>query len=144
MFYSSVDVEVRPHLSALTTSVRPLSHISIHSYTLHRGKLLSIHDSQLSMNLCPFRSSDTKKHTTACPWCKPLMEQSICITLRTNEQLNHTCSSSTSDLELQHDQASSVPPVAQRKHSHVAQYFKHNILIKAHEIFHLSRRIKQI
>jgi hypothetical protein len=70
--------------------------------------VLSIFGNQLSMNFCPFFFQDTKKHPNAC--CLSFVQTSSAAASFTHStnwlQLNHTQSMSPSDLELQHDQAS--------------------------------------
>jgi hypothetical protein len=97
-----VDVDGRPYLSASTTLVRLLLNISMHSYTLHCGKVLSILGSRLSTDPFPFHSfrpkkKRKKKRSISC--CLSLVKTYIgtviftrC-SLGTNGQLNHTRSS---------------------------------------------------
>jgi hypothetical protein len=70
-YYSFVDVDGRPYLSAPTTLVQLLLNTSIHSYTLHCGKQFCLY---LAANCWCFIPSDTKKCTTAC--CLSLVQTS--------------------------------------------------------------------
>jgi hypothetical protein len=121
-----VDVDGHLYLSALTTLVRLLLNILIHSYTLHCGKQFcpSLAHNCLWIS-APFIPSDTRRCTVAC--CLSLVQTTSAAVIfmpfsfGTNGlQLNHTHSMSPSDLLLQHGQASTVLPVIQQKYSSVA------------------------
>jgi hypothetical protein len=106
-----------PYLSASRTLVQLLLNILTHFYTLHCSKqfcpYFTANCQWISVPFILQTPKDALLHA-ACPSYKHLVEQlSLCLcSLGTNRlQLNHTCSMSSSDLELQHDQDTAVLPI---------------------------------
>jgi hypothetical protein len=124
-----VDVDERPYLSVLTTLFRLLLNISMHLYIYHCGKQFC---PNLAVNFrwisAPFIPSDIKNRIIA--WFLSLVQPSVkaiifkpCSLGTNGLQLNHTRSTSPSDLELQHDQDSPVLPIIQRNYSNISLTF---------------------
>jgi hypothetical protein len=95
--------------------------------------VLSILGGQLKMDLCLFHSFRHQERTIV--GCLSLVQTSsgavifATCSLGTNGlQLNHTCSMSPPDLELEHGQSSAVLPIIQRTFSNIA----HNFLSSFH------------
>lgn len=64
-------------------------------------------------------------------WCKPPVQQPSLRhrQLGTKEQPNHTLTMPRSDLELQHDQASAVLPMIQRKYPNIEETFAISLVL---------------
>jgi hypothetical protein len=122
MFCSFVDENGHPY-SAAFKHFDPLLHTSL-------WKNSSVHIFQpFVIDFCPFYSSRQKKKDTIARCLSWVKISSAAIiftpyTLGINRlQLNHTHTMSPPDLFLQHDQASAVLPVIQRKYCNNALTF---------------------
>jgi hypothetical protein len=137
MFCSCVDVDGCPCLSASTTLIRLLFK---HFYSLVHTSLwqtvLSILGSQL-MGLGPFHAFRHKKmHCCMLLVLGAVSSGTVIFTpclLGTNGlYLNHTRSTSKSDLERQNDQVRVVLPITQRKYFNITLTFDISFVIPNH------------